>query len=232
MESQKRDVNAADQLIANMTEIESLGDFSAAAAAEADAAAPAEEGKLFQRFKIKDVVFLAMMAAAMLVTGAIMPLVGQIPLFGAIQLGIGLQFSVFPAIGIMKVRKPGSLLLISLFCGVMLVFMNAIMFFCMILCALVAETIALLVFRSYNNNGATLLACTVYFPLTLPFLYVWYRFIYTWTGEEGRAVSAFLGASPLVAIAISAAVLALCFAGALIGVVVSKELKRSGVMKK
>ncbi|HIR23652.1 MAG TPA: hypothetical protein IAB32_07695, partial [Candidatus Scatosoma pullicola] len=55
-----------------------------------------DETKLFRKYKIKDIVFLAIMAACMLVTGAIMPLVGQIPLFGIVQLCLGLQFSVFP----------------------------------------------------------------------------------------------------------------------------------------
>lgn len=191
-----------------------------------------DENKIFRKYKIKDIVFLAIMAACMLVTGAIMPLVGQIPVFGIIQVCLGLQFSVFPVIGMMKVRKPGALLFMSLCCGVVLVFMNAVMFVCILICAVIAEGLVLLIFRGYKKDGACLFAGTIYFPVTLPFLYIYYRFLYSWTGEEGQAVNAFIGSSAGMAVGMSFAVLAVCFVGALVGVIVSRELRKSGVMKK
>ena len=191
-----------------------------------------DETKLFRKYKIKDIVFLAIMAACMLVTGAIMSLVGQIPLFGIVQLCLGLQFSVFPVIGMMKVRKAGALVFMSLCCGVLLVFMSPVMFFSILLCALIAEALTGVIFRSYKRDGACLFAGTIYFPCSLPFLYVYYNFLYTVTSESGEAVSAFVGASPAVAIGMSAAVLAVCFVGALVGMLVSRELRKSGVMKK
>lgn len=191
-----------------------------------------EESRIFPVYRIKDIVFLAVMAACMLVTGAVMPLVGQIPIFGIIQLALALQFSLFPVIGMMKVRKPGALLFTAFCCGALLIFMNTVMFVCMLICAVIAEGAALLNFRSYRKDGACLLAGTVFFPMTLPFLYLYYRFFYSWSGSEGKAVSAFLGSSPSAAIGMSIAVTALCFFGSLIGVLISRELKKSGVMKK
>ena len=207
-------------------------------AAETQDPAPApakeeeDETKLFRKYKIKDIVFLAIMAACMLVTGAIMPLVGQIPLFGIVQLCLGLPFSVFPVSGMMKVRKAGALVFMSLCCGVLLVFMSPVMFFSILLCALIAEALTGVIFRSYKRDGACLFAGTIYFPCSLPFLYVYYNFLYTVTSESGEAVSAFVGASPAVAIGMSAAVLVVCFVGALVGMLVSRELRKSGVMKK
>lgn len=200
--------------------------------APASAKEEEDETKLFRKYKIKDIVFLAIMAACMLATGAIMPLVGQIPLFGIVQLCLGLQFSVFPVIGMMKVRKAGALVFMSLCCGVLLVFMSPVMFFSILLCALIAETLTGVIFRSYKRDGASLFAGTIYFPCSLPFLYVYYNFLYTVTSESGEAVSAFVGASPAVAIGMSAAVLVVCFVGALVGMLVSRELRKSGVMKK
>lgn len=191
-----------------------------------------DENRIFRKYKIKDIVFLAIMAACMLVTGAIMPLVGQIPVFGIIQVCLGLQFSIFPVIGMMKVRKPGALLFMSLCCGVVLVFMNTVMFVCLLICAVIAEGLVLLIFRGYKKDGACLFAGTIYFPVTLPFLYLYYQFLYSWTGEEGQAVNAFVGSSAGMAIGMSVAVVAVCFVGALIGVIISRELKKSGVMKK
>ena len=76
-------------------------------------------------------------------------------------------------------------------------------------------------------------AGTLYMPMTLPFLYLWYNLLYSVNpAEDGKAVQAFVGADPLLAIGISAAVLALCFVGAMIGRGISRELKKAGALKK
>ncbi len=224
--------DAAQALIANTEEIAESASEQENVVASAHAKEAEDENKIFRKYKIKDIVFLAIMAACMLVTGAIMPLVGQIPVFGIIQVCLGLQFSIFPVIGMMKVRKPGALLFMSLCCGVVLVFMNTVMFVCILICAVIAEGLVLLIFRGYKKDSACLFAGTIYFPVTLPFLYIYYRFMYSWTGEEGQAVNAFIGSSAGMAVGMSIAVLAICFVGALIGVIISRELKKSGVLKK
>lgn len=63
-------------------------------------------------------------------------------------------------------------------------------------------------------------------------VYIYCNFLYTVTDETGVAVSAFIGANPGVAIGMSIAVLAVCALGAFIGLIVSRELRKSGVMKK
>ena len=55
--------------------------------------------KIFKKYKIKDIVFLAIITACTLITGAVMPLLVNVPFFGIVQLGLGLQFSIFPVIG-------------------------------------------------------------------------------------------------------------------------------------
>ena len=50
--------------------------------------------------------------------------------------------------------------------------------------------------------------------------------------EDGKPVQAFVGADPWVAVGISVAVLALCFVGAIVGMIISRELKKAGVLKK
>ena len=99
------------------------------------------------------------------------------PIFGIIQIVLGIQFSMFPAIGLMKVRKPGSLLFIAVFSGIVLVFMNQIIFFCLALCAILAEAVTLIIFKSYEKDAACFMAGALYLPLSLPFLYVWYRIV-------------------------------------------------------
>ncbi len=190
-----------------------------------------EKHKFFQKYKIKDIVFLAIITACTLVTGAIMPLLVNVPLFGIIQLGLGIQFSLFPVIGMMKVKKPGALLFQSIFISIFLVFMFPPMAM-LILCAVIAEAVALLIFRGYKNDWACVLAGTLYMPLTIPFLFLYYRAFYTVTGSEKAAVSMFLGSGNVgLIIGISIAAVAVSFIGSIIGMVIARELRKAGKFK-
>lgn len=233
MEEQKKsnDIEeAASALIAN-AENENSADKPETAPKKSEAIEE-NDSKIFKKYKIKDIVFLAIITACTLVTGAVMPLLVNIPLFGIVQLGLGLQFSVFPVIGLMKVRKPGALLLQSIFISVFLIFMFPPMAL-LTVCALIAEGVALLPFCGYQNDWACVVAGTLYMPLTLPLMWLYYNTFYTVTGEEKAATSLFLGgATPGVAVGISVAAVALCFAGSVVGMLIARELKKAGVLKK
>lgn len=173
-----------------------------------EAASGKKKNKVFQKYMIKDIVFLAIITCCTLVTGAIMPLLVNVPLFGIIQLGLGIQFSLFPVIGMMKVKKPFALLLQSMFISIFLVFMFPPMVL-LIACALVAELLTLLIFRGYKNDWACVFAGTLYMPLTLPLLYMYYNVFYTVSGEEKAAVSMFIGGGNVgLTVGISFAVIA------------------------
>lgn len=196
-----------------------------------EAASDNKKNEVFQKYMIKDIVFLAIITCCTLVTGAIMPLLVNVPLFGIIQLGLGIQFSLFPVIGMMKVRKPFALLLQSLFISVFLVFMFPPMVL-LIACALVAELLTLLIFRGYKNDWACVFAGTLYMPMTIPLLYMYYNVFYTVSGEEKAAVSMFIGGGNAgVIIGITIAVIAVCFVGSVIGMVIARELKKAGKLK-
>lgn len=223
---------AASALIENSESVSEDTEVKAASEQVAVTKTAEDDGKFFKKYKIKDIVFLAIMTACTLITGAVMPLLVNVPLFGIVQLGLGLQFSIFPVIGMMKVRKPGALLLQSIFIAMILVFMFPPMFM-IVLCGLIAETLSLLIFRSYKNDWACVVAGTLYLPMTIPFLYFYYRFFYTVTEEGKTGLSIFLADSnPWVVAGISCAIVALCFVGSVIGMVVSRELKKAGVLKK
>ncbi len=190
------------------------------------------DNRIFKKYRIKDIVFLAIITACTLVTGAVMPLLVNVPLFGIVQLGLGLQFSVFPVIGLMKVRKPGALFLQSVFISAFLIFMFPPMAL-LTVCALIAEGVALLPFRGYQNDWACVVAGTLYMPLTLPLMWLYYNTFYTVTGKEKAATSLFLGGTnPGVAVGISVAAVALCFVGSVVGMLIARELKKAGVLKK
>lgn len=234
MDEQKKNNDieeAASALIANAEE-ESSADNTEIAPKKAKVSEEENDKKIFKKYKIKDIVFLAIITACTLITGAVMPLLVNIPLFGIVQLGLGLQFSVFPVIGMMKVRKPGALLLQSIFISVFLIFMFPPMALITV-CALIAEAVVLLFFRGYRSDWACVVAGTLYMPLTLPLMWLYYNTFYTVTGSEKAATSLFLGGTnPGVVVGISVAAVALCFAGSVIGMLIARELKKAGVLKK
>lgn len=195
------------------------------------ASLPKKVNKIFQKYKIKDIVFLAIITACTLVTGAIMPLLVNVPFFGIIQLGLGIQFSLFPVIGMMKVRKPFALLLQSMFISIFLVFMFPPMIL-LIACAFVIELLTLLFFRGYKSDWACVFAGTLYMPMTIPLLYMYYNVFYSVSGTENAAVSMFIGSSNVgLIIGITVAVIAVCFIGSVIGMLIARELKKAGKLK-
>lgn len=233
MEEQKKNNDieeAASALIAN-AENENTADQPEITPKESKATEE-NDNRTFKKYRIKDIVFLAIITACTLVTGAVMPLLVNVPLFGIVQLGLGLQFSIFPVIGLMKVRKPGALFLQSVFISAFLIFMFPPMAL-LTVCALIAEGVALLPFCGYQNDWACVVAGTLYMPLTLPLMWLYYNTFYTVTGSEKAATSLFLGgANPVVAVGISVAAVALCFAGSVVGMLIARELKKAGVLKK
>ena len=184
--------------------------------------------KIFEPFKVKDIVFLAIISAATLCTCAVMPLVSslQTVVFGIAQVVTALQISVFFSIGLMKVRKTGSLFIISLLTGLFQLLMAPAMFFSNIFIGLLLEILVYLIFKGFKKDGAVFFAAVLYNPLSLPFNYV-YNLLF---GRE--AMVAVAAKAPWVTVGMSAAVIALSALGALIGIKISRELKKSGAIKK
>lgn len=182
--------------------------------------------KYLQKFQIKDVVFLAIMSAVALATCAVMPLVISLQplIFGISQLVTALQIGVFFAIGLYKVRKPGSLLIMALMMGLIQLMMSPPMF----LSSVLIELIVLLLFRGYEKDAAVFVAAMLHTPLSLPFNYLYNRLI---KGADSP-LAAVADRAPLAAVGMTLAVVAVSALGALIGIKIARELKKSGVLKK
>lgn len=187
-----------------------------------------KSSKIFEKYQVKDIVFLAIMSAMALVTSAVMPLVIplQATVFGIAQLVTGLQLSIFPAIALMKVRKVGSMFFMSVFTGVIQLIMSPAMFINNIVIGLLSEVLVVLIFRGYKKDYAVFFAVALYNPLSLPFNYVYNLIV----GNEIMTLVA--ERAPWMAVGMSFAVLAVSVVGTLIGIAISKELKKAGVFKK
>ena len=182
---------------------------------------------VFQKFTVKDIVFLAILSAVATCTAAVMAVVSQIHIFGLAQLVTALQFSLFPAVALMKVRKVGSILFFAVFTGIVELFMAPVMFFSSLLTGILIEAMAVQIFKGYQSDRAVFFASWLFIPLTLPFNFIYYicfaSDMFDQFFGQGLQIAAVL--CVLAAVAVSAL-------GAFLGIKISKELKKAGVLKK
>lgn len=181
--------------------------------------------KIFKKFQVKDFVFLAVLSAAMTLCGGItMPLVMHTTVFGLRNMAAAPIYSIFVAIGLMKVRKPGALTIIGLFSGAPLIFFSTVMFFNNFVSAIIAELIMLLIFKGYQKKVSVFVTTGIYMPFSLPISVLFSL----WLNGQSYAQ---LTANPKISVLTSIGTTALAFLGAAIGMKIAAELQKAGKLK-
>ena len=181
--------------------------------------------KIFKKFQVKDFVFLAVLSAAMTLCGGItMPLVMHTTVFGLRNMAAAPIYSIFVAIGLMKVRKPGALTIIGLFSGAPLIFFSTVMFFNNFVSATIAELIMLLIFRGYQKKVSVFVTTGIYMPFSLPISVLFSL----WLNGQSYAQ---LTANPKISVLTSIGTIILAFLGAAIGMKIAAELQKAGKLK-
>lgn len=184
--------------------------------------------KYFERYTIRDIVFLAIMASITLITSLIMPLVLSVPVFGIAHLVTGLQMALFPAIGLYKVRKIGAFVMMMIFVSLYQIAMNPILFVGNLLVAIFIELVIFAIFRGFKSTKAIFIATALYNPLTLPINFVFQNYILHDPGHWDQ----FIYGQEWVAWVVSFSVLAIGILGSFFGLLISKEMQKAGVFKK
>lgn len=181
--------------------------------------------KNFKKFQVKDFVFLAVLSAAMTLCGGItMPLVMHTTVFGLRNMAAAPIYSIFVAIGLMKVRKPGALTIIGLFSGAPLIFFSTVMFFNNFVSAIIAELIMLLIFGGYQKKVSVFITTGIYMPFSLPISVLFSL----WLNGQSYAQ---LTANPKISVLTSIGTIILAFLGAAIGMKIAAELQKAGKLK-
>lgn len=181
--------------------------------------------KIFKKFQVKDFVFLAVLSAAMTLCGGItMPLVMHTTVFGLRNMAAAPIYSIFVAIGLMKVRKPGALTIIGLFSGAPLIFFSTVMFFNNFVSAIIAELIMLLIFRGYQKKVSVFVTTGIYMPFSLPISVLFSL----WLNGQSYAQ---LTANPKISVLTSIGTITLAFLGSAIGMKIAAELQKAGKLK-
>lgn len=181
--------------------------------------------KIFKKFQVKDFVLLAVLSAAMTLCGGItMPLVMHTTVFGLRNMAAAPIYSIFVAIGLMKVRKPGALTIIGLFSGAPLIFFSTVMFFNNFVSAIIAELIMLLIFKGYQKKVSVFVTTGIYMPFSLPISVLFSLWL------NGQSYDQ-LTANPKISVLTSIGTIALAFLGAAIGMKIAAELQKAGKLK-
>ena len=181
--------------------------------------------KIFKKFQVKDFVFLAVLSAAMTLCGGItMPLVMHTTVFGLRNMAAAPIYSIFVAIGLMKVRKPGALTIIGLFSGAPLIFFSTVMFFNNFVSAIIAELIMLLIFKGYQKKVSVFVTTGIYMPFSLPISVLFSLWL------NGQSYDQ-LTAKSKISVLTSIGTIALAFLGAAIGMKIAAELQKAGKLK-
>ncbi len=183
--------------------------------------------QIFEKFTVKDIVFLAIISAVATCTAAVMAVVSQIYIFGLAQLVTALQFSLFPAIALVKTRKVGSILFFAVFTGIVELFMAPVMFFSSLITGLVIELLVVFIFGGYQEDQAVFFAAWLFIPLTMPLNLLYYRLF------SAELYDLFFGSEfQVLAVVFVAAAIAVSALGSFLGIRIGGELKRAGVLKK
>ncbi len=182
-------------------------------------------GIKWEKFKVKDVAFLAVMAALLILCAGVSMPVMTVPIFGIQSMVTAIFYGAFATIALLKVRKPGALCVIIILNAVVLLMMSPTMFFHNATAAIITELIVMLIFRSYEKDLAVILSAGLVIPLTLPVSVFFYAFLYNKTMAE-----IFTGTPVVVAVCCIGTVV-LSFVGVAIGMKIGKELKKAGKLK-
>ena len=175
--------------------------------------------------KIRDIIFLAVIAAAITLSGFVtVPLVVAIPLPGIRMVTPALLYGLFLTVGVMRVRKVGSIFIPMLLNGLVLLMMSPVMFANCLISGIVAEGITLLIFKNFESDRATLIAGGITIPLWFPGDFL----IGVILGGEQLAQYT---TNPWIIIPIFLASVILSFTGAFAGLKIGRELKKAGVLK-
>lgn len=181
-----------------------------------------DETVKLERFKVKDIIFIACIAAALTLGGMLtMPLVMSIDLFALRNMASAFLYSIFTILGIMKVKKMGTLTLVGLLHSFVLLMMAPVMFWSLFLAAFSSELIVWLIFHNYTTDRAKIMASTLFIPMSIPATLVFTMLIH------GKTISEVIE-RPFLSLGICVCTVLLSFVGTKLGFKIGTELQKAG----
>lgn len=178
----------------------------------------------FLGFTLADFIFIGVAAAIMLAIGGLLFPLHAVKIFGAKAIGFAFPYGFLIYIVLYKVRKPGTLILLSLMLGIPLAF-RPVMLFSFIIPALILEIICLIIFKNYRKTTPKLIASILFVPLQTPAQWFYMRLI------AGKANNTIIVGTPLSISLIISFTVVLAVIGAALGFIIAKEFKNNKLLK-
>ena len=175
-------------------------------------------------FGVRDIVFLAISGALVLVCSALTAPLHAIGLFGLPQMCVAPFFAFFMAVGVLKVCKPGSATIIAAVSALLSLMMRPASGIMALLTGLIAELIILAIYRDYRRIAAVY-AVSIFTPIAMVPVQVLY-----YTLVLGRNLSTVMSFNLVVAVVLAMTVV-LAVGGSLLGVKVGRELIAHGRLR-
>lgn len=175
-------------------------------------------------FGVRDIVFLAISGALVLVCSALTAPLHAIGLFGLPQMCVAPFFAFFMAVGVLKARKPGSATIIAAVSALPSLMMRPASGIMALLTGLIAELIILAIYRDYRRIAAVY-AVSIFTPIAMVPVQVLY-----YTLVLGRNLSTVMSFNLVVAVVLAMTVV-LAVGGSLLGVKVGRELIAHGRLR-
>jgi hypothetical protein len=176
-------------------------------------------------FELGDIVFAAVMAAAILIIGFVtVPIVVHIPIPG-IRNVVSAPFSaMLLTIGAARIRKRGALLLVLGLSSVVYLLISPVIPAFVLSAAIIAELLNLTTYRGYATRQARIVCITALYTIMTPLGTLFGALLLGGKYRESLSSGWFL-------LGMSAAVLVLSLLGALAGEKIVKELTRAGKLR-
>lgn len=179
------------------------------------------------RFTTRDYVFAALVALGQFIASAItIPLTFPLTIFGANVIVYAPFAAFFLVIGLLRLRKPGSVLLISTIYALIGLFISPVIFFFVFSSALLTEGACSLIFRGYDSTTSRVTAALLHYSLMLPASMIFSLWLMPadYVREHfGAGIAAWAIAELLVVAGV--------LAGALAGTAVGRELVKAGRLR-
>ncbi len=180
-----------------------------------------------EKLKIKDIVFCAITAAVLLaISFIIMPMVVAVPVPGFRVLGPAFFFGVLLVIAYVKVGKPWTTTLVSLFVGIVLLMMSVVMFLNFLVAGVLTDLLAIYVFRNGYTSPRIRPVLAGFYISVQGFLGI----IFTLLVFRGEVSDLFFE-NPLLGTVIILLAFVLGFLGGMAGNKIAQELEKAGIIK-
>ncbi|WP_418969640.1 hypothetical protein [Alloscardovia omnicolens] len=188
------------------------------------AQSPPHQPATWLGFSLRDIVDIAIFAALTFVGMCVGEPLHAIKIFGIQTLLTGPFITFFAMFTLIKVRKPGSVVLLSIISTIIVLPMHPTAFIYSLFATICAEIIALSIFRSYEKRAARFVCAILAAILQLPVLLAYTALI------VGNIHTALIGSAAAISIVFVLGI-ALCIGAAFLSEKVAAELRKSGRMR-